>query len=699
MRLRGPVFLSLLLVGLLVAAFYPPVDNAQKEALLVQTILGGLQQIHFDPVDIDDEFSEKGFELYLDRVDGARRWYTQADIDLLSPFKDDLDDEALRGSYEFLDLSIQLQEAALEKTQQYYREALAGPFDFSELETLELDGEKRGWAQSDEELKDFWYHLMKYETLTRYSDKVQEQAEGNNEELNGKSDAELEQEAREETLKAFDDWYDRLAKRKRTDHLSLYLNVLTNIFDPHTGYYEPIEKQNFDIRMSGKLEGIGARLQTDGEYTKVVNIIVGGPAWKQGELEEGDRITRVRQAEEEKAIDISGMTIDDVVQQIRGKKGTQVVLTVKKVDGSSVEIPIVRDVVVLEEGFAKSLLLHTNSKEKIGYIRLPSFYADFQDRNGKSCARDVATEIKKLKKENVQGIILDLRNNGGGSLRDVVDMTGLFIEEGPIVQVKSRQRSAEVLTDDDPSVLWDGPLVVMVNNYSASASEILAAALQDYGRAVIVGSKSTFGKGTVQRFYDLDRAIRGYSELKPLGEIKLTTQKFYRIDGGSTQLRGVIPDIILPNQYSLIKTGEKDHDFPMEWTSIDPVNYSQDVYTLPDLNLLRRNSEQRVDGSEAFAEIESNAVRLQKQRDDNEYSLNVEMYQAEQAQRKAEREAYDALFENQVVFGVSNLEIDLPEMEGDEGKIARNDEWIENTQRDIYLKECLNVIHDMIEYQ
>ncbi|MCB0705025.1 MAG: carboxy terminal-processing peptidase [Saprospiraceae bacterium] len=699
MRLRGPVFLSLLVIGLLVAAFYPPVDNEQKEAVLIQTILGGLQQLHYAPLAIDDSFSEKAYDLYLERIDGAHRWFTQADIDRLDAFKYDIDNEANEGTYGLLNLSIELTDAALDKTQTYYREALSKPFSFTDMDELELDGDKRGYAQNDAELQAFWNQLMKYETLTRLSSKLEEQAKGTNEELVGKSQADLEAEARADVLKAFDDWYGRLEKRKRSDHLNVYLNVLTNVFDPHTGYFEPIEKQNFDIRMSGKLEGIGARLQTDGDYTKVVSIVVGGPAWKQGELEEGDRIVRVRQASEDEALDISGMTIDDVVQLIRGDKGTRVVLTVKKVDGSSVEIPIVRDVVVLEEGFAKSLILHTSSKEKIGYIRLPSFYADFQDSNGRSSARDVATEIAKLKAENVQGILIDLRNNGGGSLRDVVDMTGLFIEDGPIVQVKSRDRSPEVLTDDNPSVLWNGPVVVMVNNYSASASEILAAALQDYERAVIVGTTSTFGKGTVQRFFDLDRAIRGNTEVKPLGEIKLTTQKFYRINGGSTQLRGVTPDIILPDPYSLIELGEKEQDFPLEWTSIDPVAFNQDVYMLPDLDLLRQNSARRVASNEAYTQIKTNAARLKEQRDDSKYSLNLETYQTEEAAREAEREAYEGLFDHQVVFGISNLAVDLPEMEGDEGKIARNEEWIKDTQKDIDLQECLNVIHDMLEFQ
>ena len=330
---------------------------------------------------------------------------------------------------------------------------------------------------------------------------------------------------------------------------------------------------------------------------------------------------------------------------------------------------------------------------------MPSFYADFQDRNGRSCARDVANEIRKLKTEGVEGIVLDLRNNGGGSLRDVVDMTGLFIEEGPIVQVKSRTRSAEVLTDDDPSVLWNGPVIVMVNHYSASASEILAAALQDYDRAIVVGTNHTFGKGTVQRFFDLDRAIRGNAELKPLGEIKLTTQKFYRINGGSTQLRGVTPDVVLPNPYAFLDLGEVENEFPMAWSSIEAVEFEQNVYFVPDRTALQEASEDRVAANEAYQQVISNARRLKEQQNDQEYSLNLSTFQQETAERAAEREAYEAIFDREVVFGVSNLAVDLEEIQGDEGKTARNEEWIGNVTKDVDLAECLNILHDMLEMQ
>ena len=695
MKFRGPIFFSVALVGLIFVAFYPPVDTSQKEAVLIQTILKDLNRYHYSPKKINDGFSNEVFKLYMERLDGNRRWLTEEDFLKLKSYESKLDDEAIAGTYEFLNLSIDLLKNGIERTQSYYQEILAEPLSFEGDLEIELDGEKRGYAKDEATLKTYWEQLMKYETMTRLADKLKTQEKGEDEELAGKSYEELEAESRKEVLKTYDDWYKRIEKRKRSDYLNTYLNTFTNIFDPHSSYYEPIEKQNFDIQMAGKLEGIGARLQTDGDYTKVTSIVVGGPAWKQGDLKESDKIVKVAQ-EGEEPVDISGMRLDDVVQLIRGKKGTIVNLTVKSVDGTMKQVQIIRDVVILEEGFAKSLLLDTPEKNKVGYISLPRFYDDFYDKNGRSCARDVAAEIEKLKAEKVEGIILDLRNNGGGSLRDVVRMTGFFVEDGPVVQVKARGRSPEVLSDTDPQVQWDGNLIVMVNEFSASASEIIAAALQDYDRAVIVGSSSTFGKGTVQRFFSLDRAVPGLYEIKPLGDIKLTTQKFYRINGGSTQLKGVTPDIVLPDAYSYIEVGEGAHDFPMEWTEIAPVEHTQNVLQVDNIQVLREKSAYRIKNNAVFNDIEDNAKWMKEQRDDSSVPLNLTTYQSEEKLKQAELDAFEKLFEAQVVFGVENLEVDLPGMEGNESKQARNEEWIKNVKKDLHLQETLNIMQDMI---
>ncbi|MCB0557549.1 MAG: carboxy terminal-processing peptidase [Lewinellaceae bacterium] len=697
MKYRGPIFFSIIAIALLAAAIYPQVEDGEKEAVLMQTIITGFNQLHFRPKAIDDTFSEDVFNFYIDQMDGSRRFLTEEDIVRLEPYKYKLDDEINASSFEFFNLSQEIRKAGFEKTQDFYREALAQPFDYNAGETIELDGKKRPFAKNDAELRDFWRKYAKYETMQRLATKLEEQ-EGKGEEEEPRSFEELEIEARQDVLEFFDDWYNRIEKMKREDFLSQYLNTITHIFDPHSEYYQPIDKENFNIQFSGRLEGIGASLRTEGDYTKVVRIVVGGPAWKQKELEEDDTILKVKQEDEKDPVDITGMQINDVVQLIRGKKGTNVTLTIKKIDGTVEDITIERDIVVLEEQFAKSLILEgAVPGERIGYINLPSFYADFQNSDGQSSAKDIETELEKLKAEKVDGIVLDLRYNGGGSLRDVQKMTGYFIEKGPVVQVKSRGSEPEVLRDVDPRVQYDGPLIVMVNTYSASASEILAAALQDYDRAIIVGSKSTFGKGTVQRFLDLDRTIRGYNEIKPLGEIKLTIQKFFRINGGSNQLKGVESDIVLPDNFHYIETGERDREYAMEWTEIEPAQYSQNVMKIQHMDQIRQRSEARVAQDTTFQKVLKNALRLKEQRDYTEYPLQLASYQSLVKKQEEEAKQFDGLFDQEVNHNVANLDVDLSHIELDESRKARNDDWVQSVTKDIYIRETMNIMHDLIE--
>ena len=698
MKYTKSIFFSVLVIGLLAAFAYPQLNNEQKETVLLQTLLRGLDRYHYSPQDLDDDFSAKVYDTYLNGIDGGKRFLTAKEVDELLIYRTEIDEQLKDGQFDFFNKSLDLLNNSLDRAQGYYRAILTKPFDFTISEQIELDGDKRDFAENEKALHEYWRQYLKYEAIQRYTEALEKKADGE-EEFVDKSDEELEADAREDVLKMFDRWFDRMMKLDREDRMSHYLNAITSVFDPHTSYYKPIDKENFDIRFSGKLEGIGARLLTEGDYTKVTDIVVGGPAWKGKELDENDIITKVAQGDEE-AVDIKGMVIDDVVQLIRGDKGTEVNLTVKKVDGSETVISIIRDIVILDERFAKSLILNGKTQgEKIGYIYLPSFYADFQDRNGRHCSKDVAIELEKLKGEGVDGIVIDLRNNGGGSLSDVVKMSGFFIEEGPIVQVKSRNYNAEILADVDPTVQYDGPLVIMVNDRSASASEILAAALQDYGRAVIVGSNSTFGKGTVQRFIDLDRTLRGFDNIKPLGQIKLTTQKFYRINGGSTQLRGVTPDIILPDSYTYMETGEKEQEYPLPWTEIAAVDYKQDVLELAHINQIRERSNTRVAANETFRKINSNAARLKKMRDMTAYPLSLSSFQDVEERKEKDADQYKDLFDEIVNPNTQNLAVDLPVIEADESKKERNEDFLEAVKKDGYIHEVLDIMHDIIELE
>ena len=710
MKFRNAFLITAISATALVAALCPKPTPADKEAVLMQAINNALSSLHYSPQQMTDEFSKKTFKVYLDRTDAGRRFLTQQDVDALKIYETQIDDQLKASDLTFFNKSVELLEKGMVKAEIAYQKALAMPIDFTKNEKVELDGDKKPYAKDDAELADMWRKTVKYEVMTRLVNKLEDKEKGK-EGIKDKSEADLQKAALAEMTKQYNDYFKRIKKQKRNEHLSLYLNSAINVFDPHSEYFEPIEKQNFDIGMSGRLIGIGARLQTDPEsdYTKVSEVTIGGPAHKQGELKDGDLIMKVAQADKE-PVDVSGMDINEVVSMIRGKLATEVRLTVKtKSDGKVKIISIIREEILIDEGFAKSLIIQADqNSERIGYIKLPKFYADFENENGRRCAEDVEAEVEKLKKANVKGIVIDLRNNGGGSLSDVVKMSGFFVEEGPMVQVKGRYDKPEVMNDSDPSVQYAGPLVIMVNEFSASASEIMAAALQDYGRAIIVGTP-TYGKGTVQRFFDLDRAVnRGNSgglvdkDGKPigaLGNLKVTIQKFFRINGGSTQLKGVTPDIILPDSYMEIPVGEKDNEHPLAWTQISPVKYSQAVVDMKRLPQIVANSQKRVEKNPVFTAYRDNAKRMKTQRDNSEYPLNIKEYRALEAKRDAEIEKFKAVIKPIDSFVAENIADDLTALNAgnDSSKIIRNREWLKDIKKDAHLYETLLVVKDLIQ--
>jgi carboxyl-terminal processing protease len=699
MKIRNVILMTVVASVALMAAFCPKPMPADKEAVLLKNIVDIMTQLHYAPQQMNDELSKKVYKLYLNRADAGRRFLTQQDVDQLKPFELQLDEAFKAQDFTFFNKSVQLLDAGMVKAEAYYQEALKQQWDFTKTEAIELDGDKKPYAKDDNDLKDVWRRMVKYEVLTRFVSKIEDKEKGK-EEVKDKTEAELQKKSIEEVTKTYTDYFKRIKKMKRTDRLSIYVNSLVNVFDPHTEYFEPIEKQSFDISMSGRLIGIGATLQVDieSEYTKVSSIVIGGPAFKQGDLKEGDLIMKVAQGDKE-GVDIVGMEINEVVSMIRGKENTEVRLTVKaKADGKTRIISIIREEVIISEGYAKSLVIQaTKDSERIGYIKLPKFYADFDKEDGHQCAEDIEIEIEKLKKQNVKGIILDLRNNGGGSLRDVVKMSGYFVEEGPIVQVKDRRNAPEVLSDSDPSVQYTGPLVVMVNEFSASASEILAAAMQDYGRAIIVGS-TTYGKGSVQRFFDLDKMVAN-NDIKPLGSLKVTIQKFFRISGASNQLEGVKPDIALPDNYTEINVGERDNDYPMPQTRISEVKYNQAVVDLKKMPKIAELSKKRVEKNETFKLIAENAKRIKEQRDKSEYSLNLKEYRANDAKTRESGKKFENMMKPIDGFFAQNLQEDLTVLNGsgDSSKIIRNTEWLKDVKKDLHLFETTMIMKDMIQ--
>lgn len=662
-----------------------------KDEVLMKLVLQGLNSNHYAPYDLNDDFSKRVWKSYLERLDYNKRFFTASDISQLQSYENQIDDQVKESDYGFFNQAEDLYAARYNQVKSYYKEMLIQPFDFNENETVELDPEKMTWSANESELKDRWRKLLKWQVLSRVVTELELQESGK---AKGeiKSLDQLEEESRVKVMKTYDDWAHRMDKLDRADHRDAFLNAIAATYDPHTGYFPPDDKENFDIQMSGKLEGIGATLLEKEGYIEVSKIVPGSASYRQGELEEGDVILKVAQAANE-PVDIVDMRLDDAVKLIRGPKGSEVRLTVRKVDGNTKQISIIRDVVILEETFAKSAIIKDKAMpEGYGYIKLPKFYADFTDRTGRNCATDVADEIEKLKRQKIKGLVIDLRNNGGGSLMDVVKMAGLFIDQGPIVQVRSRNGAPQILADTDPKVQYDGPLVIMVNTSSASASEILAAAIQDYRRGIIVGS-ATYGKGTVQRFFDLDNFIQGNpEEIKPLGSIKLTTQKFYRINGGATQLKGVTPDVLLTDAYTYIDRGEREQDFTMPWDEISPVDYKTWKLSPADIARVRKDSRERTDKDPIFSVVEENAQRMKRQRDLKVRSLQIDTYRADEKRFKEEADKYKDIFKPIPEMTISALPEDIAALGQDSIRIKLNNEWIEALGKDSYLHEVSSVL-------
>jgi len=664
------------------------------EPELLEGVIEQLNLHHYQPVKLNDELSAKIFDNFLDKLDNERRFFTQQDMKKLEKYRSQLDDQIKRGSYEFMDTAWNMMTRRMNQAEVIYLDLLQKPFNFSQQESWNYDSEHPKYAKDDKEFQENWRKSLKFNTLERVYRKTEQQKEALNRKdtsIKVLSADTLEARARAEVLKANNDWFKRLRRMNRKDKLSFYINSITEIYDPHTNFFPPADKQNFDIGMSGKLEGIGATLVERDGYIKVERIVPGSASYRQGDLKAGDLIIKVGQAAAE-PVDVVGMDIDDAIQLIRGKKGTEVRLTVKKPDGSIKVIPIVRDVVIIEEGFAKSATAVYEGKT-FGIINLPSFYADFNERGGRSSAEDVRRELFKLRDAGVQGIVLDLRNNGGGSLRDAVEMAGLFFKSGPVVQVRNRQGDVEVLSDYDEQVVWNGPLVILTNAFSASASEILAAAMQDYRRAIIMGSKSTFGKGTVQTFYNLGAGnVFDSRQNAGMGSVKVTVQKFYRINGGTTQLVGVTPDVVIPDSYDFMEMGEKEQKFAMQFDKIKPAEYAAFTYT--NRSELITKSQGRIAGSPHYKLVQEYAGVLDQRRKLTDYPLSLNAYAEQESKRIAENKRYSDTAYKSSLLDIQALATDLESVKQDEAKTAQRRDWMKPYKRDAMMEQAILLLND-----
>lgn len=680
-------------------------ENDDKDKLLLELIAYVLEKGHYEPKDLNDDFSSNVFDDFIDIVDPTKRYFLESDVKEFEKYRFMIDDEIKNTDITFFNVVYQRLMVRMEEAKEIYKEVLSEPFDYTTDETINIDYDKQEFASNKKQLKERWRKQLKYNTLTVFQDKIEnrisdaaETADAGNDfalafnDIPGTVDKTLtEEEAREVTKNTLDEFFDFVDDLERKDWFVQYLNTIVEEFDPHTFYFAPEEKERFDIGMSGKFEGIGARLQKKPEGAKIVEIISGGPVWRDQTLEVGDEILKVGQ-EGEEPINIVGMRLDDAIKLIKGPKGSVVNLTVRRVDGTIETVSIIRDVVELEESYAKSATIEAGD-EKFGLINLPKFYVDFEDYSERNAATDVAMEVERLKEAGAEGIILDLRDNGGGSLKTVVEMAGLFIKDGPIVQVRSSGQRKEIHEDKDERIQWDGPLVILVNELSASASEILAAAMQDYKRAVVIGSKQTFGKGTVQNVIPLDNIVRS-NEHGDLGAIKLTTQKFYRINGGSTQLEGVKSDIVVPDRYSYIDLGERDQQNPLGWDKISPADYQVwDGYI--DFETAVENSKKRMADNAQIKLIEENAKWIKEQQDENVIPLSYDAYvaKADEAEKRADK--FKSLRDYDSKLSFESLKYETELFTQDSVLREKRDRWHKELAKDIYVEEAVNVLKDL----
>ncbi len=691
----------------------------KRDKLLGNLIKKALETYHYRSLVIDDSISDIAFKEYLDRLDPGKQILLQEDVKRLEKFKKKMDDEMLTGNFSIILEGSKIMDQRLKQIEKWRGEFFGKKFNFDLDEELELDPDKREFKKDLSALKDLWRRIFKQATLSRYLALTDEQETPVKEDMKKKvkkkkkkvekklSDKELREKAKKSISDKYKKFFQRLMDETHDDHLERFFNAIANVYDPHTNYLPPRRKEDFDIDISGSLEGIGAVLQEDGPHIKVVSIVPGGAAWRQKDLEVDDIILRVKQGKSNEEVDLVDMKVDDAVRYIRGPKGTTVILTVRKLDGTRKVIPIIRDVVEISASFAKSsVITHKESNLRLGYITVPKFYRDF-DGDGRNCTDDVRRELERLKKNKVDGVVLDLRNNGGGALEDARQMSGLFIKKGPIVQIRDHRGKVDILEDDDPTVTYNGPLIVMVNRFSASASEILAAALQDYGRAIIVGNDFTHGKGTVQAVLNLNQGPIPKLFGGDMGALKVTIQKFYRIIGSSTQIKGVSSDVMLPDRFANSKSREADLDNSLPWDRIPPRPFSPWAGKRVDIKTLRDRSSKRVQKDNRFAKILQMTEYIKKRNEDTTVSLNIKKVIAEDKENKKISEKLK-ITEEEKKIQVSHFEESIKGLEkinpGEEKQwekdfAQRKEEWVKNIRLDVELEEAFHIMEDIYNLQ
>ena len=670
-------------------------DTSDKDDLVIQLITYVLDQAHYLDKEINDQFSEDVFHTFLDNLDPFKRYFYKSDIDEFSKYKYSIDDAFKNPDLEFFELVYNRYLKRMAESENIFNQILSKAFDFSKDEVCECDFEKLDFVKTKDELYERWRKLLKIYVIENYHNEIEDDLRKQKLDSTYKirNTSVIEKEARDALSDMMNQNFSFISEEmQRSDWFSVYINSFVSQYDPNTSYLDPESKDKFDVNMSGNYAGIGARLQKKIDKVEIVEVISGGPAWRDNILEKGDAILKVRQDDEQEPVGILTMRLSEAVKLIKGKKGSKVHLTVKKVDGTISEVTVKRDIVLLEETYIKSSIVEKDNNY-FGIINIPKFYIDFDNQSNRDAAKDLRKEITRLKEEGVKGLVIDLRNNGGGALKTVVDMAGMFIKSGPVVQVKYFDKEKQVLSDRDRSILWNGPLVILVNESSASASEILAAAMQDYKRAIIIGGNQTWGKGTVQNVFPLNRMVRGNTN-GDLGALRYTTQKYYRINGGSVQLEGVKSDINVPYRFKYLDFGEKDSDNPLQWDEIDNVEFTTWQSNF-DFDQAIRKSKERMSNSDYLNLIDENAKWIKSVRDDKVIMLNYQAYKEELKENTSITDKFKVLNDYSLDYNFKSLPYEIELIKNDSVLGMKRERWHKSLNKDFYIDEALNVLSDL----
>tara|TARA_B100000963_G_scaffold343078_1_gene344549 strand:- start:18289 stop:20391 length:2103 start_codon:yes stop_codon:yes gene_type:complete len=658
-------------------------SDPDKEKVLLEIVKYVVERGHYNSIELDDNFSVKIFDDFISKLDPQKRFFTVNDIRKLNRYKYRIDDQIKNYQLEFFEETYKTYNQRVSDAKLFVDKVFETDFDFSEDEFIDLNNDSIPFSFGKNQLFERWRKQIKYSIL----DIVTQRYSSDSLDFNA-----IKTNAISTVKTNTNDFFEYANELDRDDWFSVFVNSFVSQFDPHTFYFKPDDKEKFDVSISGKFDGIGARLSRADGYVKIVDVIIGGPVWRDKLLDVGDVILAVGQGEDE-LVSIYGMKLDDSIKLIKGPAGTVVTLRVKKIDGQIQDVKIKRDEVELEETFAKSTVISKNDNN-YGYISLPKFYADFDNYKNRNSANDVKNEIIKLKNNGIQGLILDLRNNGGGSLQTVVEMTGLFIEKGPVVQVKSIGNRKKVLYDKDPQVYWDGPLVLLINEMSASASEIISAALQDYNRAIIIGSEKSFGKGTVQNIIDLNRFISNTNY--DMGALKVTTDIFYRINGESVQLEGVQSDIIIPDSYMYIFNGERDEKNPIKWDKIGPATYTKWNKYSDKFNYVKDQINKQLDQNKLINNIYDRAEWIRNQQNQKNVPLNIIEYKKYQKNKKQKASQFDNILRYQNELSFNLLKAEKPFIKANRELFEARAKWHESLSKDIFIDQAINAL-DLID--